>query len=130
MMFVDAQNFWHGANNYDPEFNYDVEKLYDILTDDYYTVRAYWFDSYPGDGSKEGFFHVLRMNGYRVIATPLRERDGKKVEKGVDIRLTTELLAQGFNDSYDTAILVSGDDDYERAVEYVQSLGKRIVVAS
>lgn len=100
------------------------------LLDEYYSVRAYWFDSYANEGDKEGFFHLLEMNGYRVVATPLRDRDGTRVEKGVDIRLTTEFLAHGFNESYDTAVVVTGDDDYERAVEYVQGLGKRVVVAS
>lgn len=52
------------------------------------------------------------------------------LEKGIDIELATELIVQAFNGSYDTAILVSGDEDYTRAVRYVQDQGKRVVVAS
>ncbi|MFB6177472.1 MAG: NYN domain-containing protein [Halobaculum sp.] len=89
-------------------------------------VRAYWFDSYK---NKQGLFKMLRMNGYNVVSTPLRKRDGRWVAKGVDIRLTTELLTHAFTDSYETAVLVTGDD-YLRAVEQVQNEGKRVVVAS
>lgn len=130
MVFVDAQNFHQGAKKYDPSYRYDAIALHEELTDGYHTVRAYWFDSYGEEGDKEGFFYMLNMEGYQVIATPLRQRCGKPVEKGVDIRLATELLAQAFNDSYDTAFLVSGDGDFVRAIDYVQGLGKRVVIAS
>lgn len=50
--------------------------------------------------------------------------------EGGGIRLTTELLSHAFNNSYETAVLVTGDDDYLRAVEQVQNEGKRVVVAS
>lgn len=73
---------------------------------------------------------MLDMNGYRVIDLPLRKRDDTFIEKGVDIRLTTEFIAHAYNDSYQTAILATGDDDYERAVEHVQDAGKRVVIAS
>lgn len=65
--------------------------------------------------------------GYRVTSKPLRQRDGGHIEKGVDIELATELIAQGFNDSYEVAILVSGDADYTRAIRYVQDQGKVVV---
>lgn len=131
MMFVDGQNYYHGMKNYDQGFKFDFVKLREELTDGYYTIRAYWFDSYPEDSdNKDGFFHALNMEGYRVVATPLRERGDGYVEKGVDIRLATELLAHAFNNSFDIAVIVSGDDDYERAVEYVQDLGKRVIVAT
>ncbi|MEF8773094.1 MAG: NYN domain-containing protein [Halobacteriales archaeon] len=130
MMFVDAQNLFHGAKSYDDSFQYDFEALRDELMDGYYTVRSYWFDSYKDKSSKQGFFDQLRMSGYRVTTVPLRRRGDGHVEKGVDIQLATELIAQAYNGAYDVAILVSGDADYARAVRYVQDQGKRVVVAS
>jgi len=70
------------------------------------------------------------MNGYRVIDVPLRERRDGYIEKGVDIRLTTEFIAHAYQNRYQTAILATGDDDDVRAVEHVQDAGKRVVIAS
>lgn len=130
MMFVDGQNLFHGAKKYQANYKYDHQKLRDTLTKGYYTVRAYWFDSYKDRSKKQGFFDSLRTSGYRVTALPLRPRGDEYVEKGVDIQLATELIAQAYNHSYDVAIVVSGDEDYERAVRYVQDRGKRVIVAS
>ncbi len=133
MLFVDGQNLFHGQRSYgDDSFQLDLVKLKENLTQDYELIRAYYFDSFEPDkrGDKEGFYHLLEMNEYRVDAKPLRERDGQFVEKGADIGLATEMIARGFNDSYDTAILVTGDNDFARAVRYVQDQGKRVSVAS
>jgi len=137
MLFVDAQNIFHGAKDYEhndgdeDEYSYDPVKLKEILTEDYYTVRSYFFDSYkPDSDNKDGFFYWLDMSGYRVVDVPLRKRGDSYLEKGVDIRLTTEFIAHAYSDSYETAILATGDDDYVRAVEHVQDAGKRVVIAS
>lgn len=131
MLFVDAQNIYHGAKAYDDDYSYDPVELKEKLCEDYYMVRSYFFDSYkPDTDTKDSFFYMLDMNGYRVIDVPLRKRDDKFIEKGVDIRLTTEFIAHAYSDSYQTAILATGDDDYERAVEHVQDAGKRVVIAS
>ena len=37
-------------------------------------------------------------------------------EKGVDIALATDLLAYAWENVYDVAVLVSGDEDYSGAV--------------
>lgn len=81
MMFVDGQNLFHGAKQYQDGYKYDHQKLRDVLMEEYYTVRAYWFDSYKDSSNKQGFFDSLRMNGYRVISKPLRQRDGEHVGK-------------------------------------------------
>jgi uncharacterized LabA/DUF88 family protein len=73
---------------------------------------------------------MLNMNGYRVDSKPLRRRDGGFVEKGADIGLATELGAQGFRDSYQEAIVVTGDADFSRSIRYVQDQGKYVIVAS
>jgi hypothetical protein len=57
MLFVDAQNVYHGAEAYDEEYSYDPVKLRKKLINDYYEVRSYFFDSYrPGENNKDEFF--------------------------------------------------------------------------
>lgn len=147
MVFVDAQNLTHGASEYGDdlgrEYRVDHIELKEVLANGRDLVRGYWFDSYPTkeqiqdaaeDGrdlsDKQDFFHMLRRNGYRVDAKPLRRRDGEFIVKGDDIGLATELIAQGFNDSYEVAVVVTGDADFERPIRYVQNEGKIVEVAS
>ena len=47
-------------------------------------------------------------------------------EKGVDIKIASDMLKLAYNNSYDTAILVSGDGDFVPAVKGVQDLGKHV----
>lgn len=48
------------------------------------------------------------------------------VEKGVDITIAADMLKFAYSDSYDTAVLISGDGDFASAVEGVQNLGKHV----
>jgi uncharacterized LabA/DUF88 family protein len=142
MMFVDQENLRNGANEYDSDYEYDFVKLRDVLLEDYRTIRSYWFASWhpDTDGSKpQGYYMALEMSEYRVYESPRVPRESTcdecgtenetYVEKGIDIQIATELIAQAYEDGYDTAILVSGDSDYRRAIEHVQDLGKRVVAA-
>jgi len=82
----------------------------------------------------------LRHSGINVKTSPLRRREYQcsycsekaytHVEKGVDVTLVTDMLALAFQNTYDTAIVVSGDNDLIGAVEEIQRLGKRVEVAA
>lgn len=131
MMFVDAQNLINAAEDYygQPR-ELDPVALVEELCEDYHLIRPYWFTSHSPDNRPQGWYHYLRMEGeYRVTSKPTRQRGNSRREKGVDIQLATELIAQGFNDSYDSAVVVTGDADFERAIRYVQDQGKRVVGA-
>lgn len=129
MMFIDGQNLYHAQCDYYGTAIIDYERFNEVLAGPYDLVRPYYFDSYRNEEDKQDFYHYLNMIGYRVEAEQLVERNNKRQEKGADIRLATELIAQGFNDSYDVAIVVSGDEDFTRAIKYVQDQGKFVVGA-
>ncbi|WP_122105575.1 MULTISPECIES: NYN domain-containing protein [Haloferacaceae] len=133
MLFIDAQNLINGARSYGEDgLNYDVDKLVEELTGEYDLIRGYWFDSHkPGErDSKQGFYTFLQTNGFRVESVRLSGSEGSYKEKEADIRLATELIARGFNDSYDVAIVITGDKDFLRAVRYVQDQGKVVKIAA
>lgn len=48
------------------------------------------------------------------------------VEKGVDVQLAVDMLHYAVTNTYDVAILVSGDGDFAPAVEAVKQLGKHV----
>lgn len=59
-------------------------------------------------------------NGHEIIATE---------EKGVDTFLVTDLLRLGLSNSYDVAVLASLDADMVPAVNYIQTMGKKVIQA-
>lgn len=132
MLFVDAQNLERTAqHHYEESHPVDYVALVDVLTEGYDLIRPYYFDSHEPDDDKHDFYEFLRRElGFRVVSKPLRAHDTHYEEKGVDVALATELIAQGFNDSYDVAIVVSGDADYDHAIRYVQDRGKVVEAAA
>lgn len=48
-------------------------------------------------------------------------------EKGVDTRLSVQMLDLAVNNAYDVAAIISHDADMIPAVEFVQSRGKRVI---
>lgn len=58
--------------------------------------------------------------GHEIIATE---------EKGVDTFLVTDLLRLGLSNSYDAAVLASLDADMVPAVDYIQTMGKKVIQA-
>lgn len=48
------------------------------------------------------------------------------VEKGVDVQLAVDMLHYAVTNTYDVAILVSGDGDFAPAVDAVKQLGKHV----
>ncbi|MFB7800351.1 NYN domain-containing protein [Isoptericola sp. NPDC056134] len=54
----------------------------------------------------------------------------KTEEKGSDVNLAVQLVVDGFQDRFDTALVVSNDSDIQPAVDVVRTqLGKRVIVA-
>lgn len=96
-------------------------------------VGAYMFDtlrkSQSGYISGLSLVRALRHQGFRVVA-PTDEPEEVGPQKEADVLLATELLVQAHRDSYDVAIVVSGDRDFIPAIRAVQGLGKRVEVAA
>ena len=89
----------------------------------YQIVRRHWFGSYFGDD--DYFLNLadrLRLQG---TDAHLFKRHGDQ-EKEVDIALTKEMLINAFNDNYDLAVLVAGDEDYSGLVDDLKRFGVRI----
>ena len=54
----------------------------------------------------------------------------RTVEKGVDTSIAIELFHYALDNVYDTAILISSDEDFVPAVEYIQRRGNHIIHAA
>ncbi len=54
--------------------------------------------------------------------------EGFPREKGVDVKLVTDMIEGAVNDLYDIAVLVSGDADFSYCFSLIKRLGKQIAV--
>jgi len=129
MIFIDGSNLLHsGMRN---NLKIDILKLINLLTGDRNLRRVYYYASHkPGDKSKENFFKFLKENNILVRTLEARVRGQSVLEKGVDALIVIDVLTLGFNKAYDTAILISGDEDFCELIEAVKKYGPRVEIAS
>lgn len=57
------------------------------------------------------------------------QRDNQRMEKGVDVRLASDMVFYASKDFYDVAIVVTEDQDFAPAMASVKELGKHIELA-
>jgi len=75
----------------------------------------------------------LAYNGYSLVTKPVKtiydQVSGQSIQKA---NLDIEIVLDMFNmiDRYDTAILISGDGDFDRLVKQLKSRGKDVKVIS
>ncbi len=51
-------------------------------------------------------------------------------EKGVDIRIATDMIRLAWVDNYDTAVLLSSDKDFIPLVEFLETRGIKVLHAA
>jgi uncharacterized LabA/DUF88 family protein len=140
MTFIDGNNLYHELKGYFGRSDLDFGKFCSKLTGDRSLVRTYYYNA-PVDKAREPDRALRQQRFFRSLQSlPYFElRFGRLVyfdwprqspiEKGVDVKLATDMLVHAFRNSYDTAILVSGDTDYAAALQAVKDLGKHVEVA-
>jgi len=138
MVFIDGSNMFHGQKKLN--FRMDYEKIRDVLQKNRFIIRFHYYEGYPLPllPKKESFYSKLRHLGMTVKTRPLRKRPYKcekceyekdiSYEKGIDASLTTDLLWHAFQKNYNTAILLTGDDDFVPPIEVVKALGRRVEI--
>ena len=75
-----------------------------------------------------GLFNYLRSKEQRLAIRQgyLMKNNGVYHEKGVDVQIAVDLLVGAYDNSYDTAILLSSDTDLLPAIKKVRELGKAV----
>lgn len=80
---------------------------------------------------QKGLFKELKNNPLIDIrCTPLKQSDGEVYQKGTDVLIATDLVHLAHIDSYDIAIILSGDTDLIEAVKLIKNLGKTAIIVS
>lgn len=73
--------------------------------------------------------HCARPTDKDFNSIDLRDKKTYYVtEKGTDINIAAQVLTKAFHNSYDTAIIVSGDTDYLPVYDILNTIGKTVIV--
>lgn len=138
-VFIDGSNLYHKLKDleirYTTEFNYlglcqKLSRNRPIVYMGYYVgvVRAKPSDarSLTLRSNQRILFNLLRNKGIVIKKGYLMESGGTYHEKGVDVQLATDLLIGAYENTYDTAIIISSDTDMIPAIRKIRVLGKQV----
>ncbi|MHA1104594.1 MAG: LabA-like NYN domain-containing protein [Promethearchaeota archaeon] len=131
IIFIDHANLFYNLLNL--QIRIDYKKFKEILTRDDHLVGAFMYMGIPEEvyPKKKRFLKYLTSQGYVIQARPIKIiAEGKKMQKGLDIFIYRDIIELADEDSYDKAILVSGDSDFIEIVRKLRDLEKSIEIWS
>ena len=125
-IFIDGNNLFHAARFHNVDIDYN--KLLRVLLGDGRLLRAFFYTGVDaGAERQQGFLLWMRRNGFRVVQKELKTfYDGTR-KANLDVEIAVDMLSLAGR--YDTAVLVSGDEDFVYAVNAVAYKGCRVEVA-
>jgi len=133
-VFIDGSNFYRCLKQECSKTNVDFSKFAEVVCDGRKLIRIYYYnavvkreDDEQRYRDQQRFFEKLRDVPYLELRLGRLERRGTTaVEKGVDVKIATDMFRGAYKNAYDTAVLVSGDADFVPAVETVKDFGKHV----
>lgn len=131
-IFIDAANIFYSQKSLG--WRLDYKKFLDYWNKQGKITGAYFYTAVISSNKKQlDFFKALKKIGYDVITREVKAIHDKRnktiVHKGnFDVKLAIDIVLKV--KEFDVAILVSGDSDFEPAVEYLKSEQKKIIIVS
>lgn len=118
MGFIDFENINIPARKKFGAIRLDFNKLAGIMLRDYVRVGC---TVYLPDRMRHLSAEISKQGLEPALVSP---------GKSVDGRLILDLLVNAHKDTFDTAVIASGDRDYVKAVQVVQQLGKSVKIVT
>ena len=133
-LFIDGSNIFHAQRKMG--FHIDFAKLKTHFTEGKNLFDVFYYmgvKSMPMPENKQKFYDYLIFNKYTVriktIKTVYSDESGEAIQKcNLDIEIVIDMF--DFIDKYDTAMLFTGDGDFERVIDTLRTRGKIIEVVS
>ena len=137
---MDGGNIYHSLRDLFGRQDLDYAKFVAKLAGERTLVRSYFYTARVDQSrepvnyrNQQKFLHHLSEVEYlevRLGRIAYSDRDGgTHYEKGVDIKLATDMLVHGSKRMCDTVVLVSGDTDYVDALQAIKDMGLHAEVA-
>ncbi len=130
MIFIDGGNLFHCAKN--EGIKIDFEKLVKFLSIEYKLIRVYYYTGIQASDNKQrAFLDSLSFNlNFEVVTKSLIKINDKLIEKGIDVKIASDIIWHGLSNNYDSFILLSGDKDLMDCLIRMKDNGKRVIVAN
>lgn len=126
-IFIDGSNLYHSAKELGYELNY--QDFLDWFQDSNSTCQAFFYTGVDSSNQQQKqFLYRLETYGYQIVSKEVVTRFNGSKKANLDVELALDLVNKA--DSYDTAILVSGDGDFSEAIKQVKDLNKRVEIIS
>ena len=134
-LFIDGANLYKAARNLG--FDIDYKSLLAKVQAESQLIRASYYTAMQEDRDQDysplrPLVDWLDYNGYTMITKATREftdQQGRKRYKGsTDVELVVDLMLLA--DRLDHAVIFTGNGDFRRAIEAVQSKGLRVSIVS
>ena len=131
IIFIDHANIFHNLEKLNIRINYI--KLKEIFTKNYHLVGIFMYMGILDKvlPKKLNFLNYLKAQGFVIQQRPvITSPNGIKKQKGVDVFIYKDIVELAEEDTYDKAILVSGDSDFMDVVRKLKELKKEIEIWS
>jgi len=134
MVFMDGGNFFNGIQEMKIYFyNVAIDEIVKTVVDGRKLIRTYYYTVRPTDKTSKMYSTQMSFLDQLERSNYMKVRYGRLVgippnfkEKGTDVFLAIDMLNLAYKNSYDTAILISGDGDFVEVIECIQNMGKQI----
>jgi uncharacterized LabA/DUF88 family protein len=132
-LFIDGANLYAAAKALN--FDIDYQKLLSFFSKRGRLVRAFYYTTLIEDQEYSPIKPLvdwLDYNGFTMVTKPAREFTDafgrRKVKGNMDIELALDMIEMAQH--MDHLVLFSGDGDFRRLIQVVQSKGVRVSVVS
>jgi len=123
--FIDSQNLNLGVRS--QGWILDFRKFRKFLKDQYNVSKVYLFIGYIEQN--RGLYSRLRSYGYVLVFKPtLRVKKSKEIKTKGNVDAELVLYAVDKKETYDRAIIVSGDGDFYCLVGYLKKKNKLLKI--
>ncbi|MGE0228207.1 MAG: NYN domain-containing protein [Dehalococcoidia bacterium] len=126
-IFVDVPNLLYGTDR-----PIDMGRLLDYLSDGREVVRATAYapvsDNPMEPVQQQRFVAPFVPYEYRIVTKPLKRFADGSIKGNFDVEMAVDMLTMA--DRLDVVAIVSGDADFARVVEEIQSKGVRVEVVA
>ncbi len=129
-LFVDAPNVIYAAEN--ARVNIDYGRMLDFLGRGREMVHSIVYAPVTEENihrpDLQRFVAPFLGKGYKMVTKPLKRFPDGTAKGNFDIELAIDIVTM--SQRLDVVILISGDSDFTRLIELIQSRGVRVEVAS
>jgi uncharacterized LabA/DUF88 family protein len=126
-VFIDAANVYHSAKNLFGA-NANFKNILEDVVAGRNLVRAIAYVIATEDGTESSFFEALTKSGIETRVKDLQVFVGGAKKGDCDVDIAVDMIALA--PKLDAIVLVSGDGDFSKALEYIKIQGVQVEVAT